>query len=426
MREMRVFTAEIKRLLKTRSVLILMLTAILLAPVLAYFPVSFETWTYRDESGQEVTVKGREALDREAKNQGQFQGEITEEKLLASVQRWKDFTANYEGGLPDGIYDERVTASDYCENVSNVSGILNRICEAWADPDTGIAPGRDDLTEEQVTGFYDQCRQHIKDLIYLEGGGQSARTNSAVRQALALYDQAEMPFTYEPGLTANAIEYVGIYVFLLVLICTFLMVPVFSSDYQTQADQILRCARDGRGRLAVSRILAGLLLAGVLYVVCMALFLLLLNASFDFRGLDTSLQLLVSVSVFLPLTVGQMELLIGAAGFLSLLATAAFTLFLSGRMKTVASASIAAFAFLILPMVVYMILGGNIGNWVRCLLPSGGVGLMNSFTYAAMDTGFAYLGNAAIWLPYLMLGAAAAECILLAVLAGVSWCRREG
>ena len=111
---MRVFTAEIKRLLKTRSVLILMLTAILLAPVLAYFPVSFETWTYRDESGQEVTVKGREVLDREAKNQGQFQGEITEEKLLASVQRWKDFTASYEGGLPDGIYDERVTASDYC------------------------------------------------------------------------------------------------------------------------------------------------------------------------------------------------------------------------------------------------------------------------------------------------------------------------
>ena len=78
-------------------------------------------------------------------------------------------------------------------------------------------------------------------------------------------------------------------------------------------------------------------------------------------------------------------------------------------MKTVASASIAAFAFLILPMVVYMILGGNIGNWVRCLLPSGGVGLMNSFTYAAMDTGFAYLGNAAIWLPYLMLGVAFRE-----------------
>ena len=421
---MRIFTAEIKRLLKTRSVLILILAALLLAPVLAYFPASFETWTYRDDSGQEVTVKGRDALLKEAENQGQFQGEITEEKLLAALQRWKDFAAGYEGGLPDGIYDERVTASDYCEKVSNVDGILNRMCEAWADPKTGMAPGRDDLTEEQATGFYSQCRQHIKDLIYLEGGGESARTDSAVGQALALYDRVEMPFTYEPGLTANAIEYVGIYVFLLVLICTFILVPVFASDCQTQADQILKCARDGRRRLAVSRILAGLLLVSALYLICMALFLLLLNASFDFKGLNTSLQLLVSVSVFLPLTVGQLELLIGAAGFVTLLATAAFTLFLSGRMKTVASASIAAFAFLILPMVVYMILSGNIGKWLRCLLPAGGVGLINSFTYAAMDTGFAYLGNTAIWLPYLMMGAAAVECILFAVQAGVSWCRR--
>lgn len=421
---MRVFTAEIKRLLKTRSVLILMLTAILLAPVLAYFPVSFETWTYRDESGQEVTVKGREALDREAKNQGQFQGKITEDILEAALARYRDFAAGYEGGLPDGIYDERVTASDYYEKVSNVEGILGRVSEAWADPDTGLAPGAENLTEDQVAGFYDQCRKHLQELLYLEGG-RNARTDSALAQARALYSQVEMPFTYEPGFSSNALEYVGIYVFLLVLICTFLMVPVFSSDYQTQADQILKCTRDGKRRLAVSRILAGLLLAGVLYVVCMALFLLLLNVSFDFRGLDTSLQLLVSVSVFLPLTVGQMELLIGAAGFLSLLATAAFTLFLSGRMKTVASASIAAFAFLILPMVVYMILGGNIGNWVRCLLPAGGVGLMNSFTYAAMDTGFAYLGNTAIWLPYLMMGAAAVESILFAVLAGVGWCRRD-
>ena len=235
MREMRVFTAEIKRLLKTRSILILMLTAILLAPLLAYFPVSFETWTYRGESGQEVTVKGREALDREAENQGQFQGEITEEKLLAALQRWKDFTANYEGGLPDGIYDERVTASDYYEKVSNVEGILGRVSEAWADPDTGLAPGAENLTEDQVAGFYDQCRKHLQELLYLEGG-RNARTDSALAQAQALYSQVEMPFTYEPGFSSNALEYVGIYVFLLVLICTFLMVPVFSSDYQTQAD----------------------------------------------------------------------------------------------------------------------------------------------------------------------------------------------
>ena len=262
-------------------------------------------------------MKGREALDREAKNQGQFQGEITEEKLLASVQRWKDFTANYEGGLPDGIYDERVTASDYCENVSNVSGILNRICEGMGGPGYRHSP----RARRPDRGAGDRFLRPVQAAhkgSHLSGGrrAECPHEQRPSGRRWPFTTRAEMPFTYEPGLTANAIEYVGIYVFLLVLICTFILVPVFASDCQTRADQILRCARDGRGRLAVSRILAGLLLAGVLYVVCMALFLLLLNASFDFRGLDTSLQLLVSVSVFLPLTVGQMELLIGAAGFL--------------------------------------------------------------------------------------------------------------
>lgn len=421
---MRVFTAEIRRLLKTQSILILMLAAFLLAPVLAYFPASFASWTYRDDSGQEVHVEGQAALKMEEENQGQFHGKITEEILSAALERYQEFASGYEGGLPDGIYDKRVTAADYYEKVANVDGLLNRVSEAWADPDTGLAPGLDNLTEEQTAGFYEQCRQHIRELLYLEGG-QNARTDNAVRQAEALYSRVEIPFTYEPGFTPDAMEYVGFYVFLLVMICTFILVPVFSSDYQTQADQILKCTREGKRRLAVCRILAGLLLVGVLYILCMTLFLLLLNASFDWKGLDTSLQLLVSVSVFLPLTAGQMELLIAGVGFVSLLATASFTLFLSGRMKTVAASSIGAFAFLILPVVVYAVLNGNVGNWIRCLLPSGGVGMMNSFTYAAMNTDFAYIGDQAVWLPYLMMAATVVELFLFAVLAGASWCRKS-
>ncbi|HJA42496.1 MAG TPA: hypothetical protein H9957_01270, partial [Candidatus Dorea stercoravium] len=182
---MRVFTAELRRLLKTRSVLALMLAALILAPVLAYFPASFASWTYRDESGQEVRVEGREALKMEEENQGQFQGKITEDILEAALARYRDFAAGYEGGLPDGIYDERVTASDYYEKVSNVEGILGRVSEAWADPDTGLAPGAENLTEDQVAGFYDQCRQHLQELLYLEGG-RNARTDSALAQVQAL------------------------------------------------------------------------------------------------------------------------------------------------------------------------------------------------------------------------------------------------
>ena len=86
-------------------------------------------------------------------------------------------------------------ASDYYEKVSNVDGLLNRVNEAYADPRTGIAPGLEALTEEETEGFYGQCRQHLRELLYLEGG-EGERTANAVRQAEALYDQVKMPFTY--------------------------------------------------------------------------------------------------------------------------------------------------------------------------------------------------------------------------------------
>lgn len=270
----RVFAVELKRMLRTRSVLALIFAAVVLAPVLAYFPASFESWVYLDDEGNEVRVSGQDAIRLERENQGQYQGKITGEVLTEALRRYRDFESGYEGGLPDGIYDERVTAGDYYEKAANVDGLLNRVNEAWADPGTGMAPGIDMLTDEQTSRFYEQCRRHLRELLYLEGG-DNARTESAVRQAQALYDRVEMPFIYEPGFTNNAMEYVGIYVFLLVMICTFLLVPAFAGDCQTQADQILKCTREGKKSLAAGRILAGLLLVSGVYLFCMALFLAL-------------------------------------------------------------------------------------------------------------------------------------------------------
>ena len=117
--------------------------------------------------------------------------------------------------------------------------------------------------------------------------------------------------------------------------------------------------------------------------------------------------------------------MIAGAGLVSLLAVAGFTLFLSGRMKSVAAASVTAFVFLVLPVIFYMMLGNNLGNWIRCLLPAGGVGMVNSFTYAALNTDFAYVGNQAVWLPCVMMTAAAAEAVLFTVLGVAGWCRKK-
>ena len=89
--------------------------------------------------------------------------------------------------------------------------------------------------------------------------------DSAVAQAEMLYDKVKMPFIYYPYISTNAIEYTGLCVLVLVLIGMILMVPQFSSDRQTQAEQIIKCTKYGKRRLAAVRILTGVTVVTVMY-----------------------------------------------------------------------------------------------------------------------------------------------------------------
>ncbi len=389
---MRIFTAELKRFLKTRSVQITLLLGLLFAVALAYFPISFESYIYTDEDGQEVTVEGLEAIRMQRENQGQFHGEITEEKLAESIDRWHSFENRYEGGLPDGIYDDRVSGSDYFQDVYPYEWILTRMSEAYAEPETGMALSREELTEEHADGFYQQI---------------------------------DRPFYYESGISSNAVDYTVLIVFLLVILGTILVAPAFSGDYQTQAEQIIKCTRHGRRKLAVNRILAALLIVTVEYFLCTGIFLLIMDTAFGWESLKTSVQALLSVAVFLPVNIWELQILIILGGYISLLATICFTLFLSGRMKKIFSSSILALVFLFLPLLLYIMANGNVGNWLRCLLPSSGVGLNNSLTYALLDTKFVFAGDMAVWIPFVMVGAAAVETVVFFLFAVRDWCGKS-
>lgn len=44
------------------------------------------------------------------------------------------------------------------------------------------------------------------------------------------------------------------YIFLLAILCAVIVAPVFSTEYQTGADDIIRCTKNGRMRLATVKI----------------------------------------------------------------------------------------------------------------------------------------------------------------------------
>ena len=85
----------------------------------------------------------------------------------------------------------------------------------------------------------------------------------------------------------------------------------------------------------------------------------------------------------------------------------------------------AALLFCILPIILYLVLPDEIGSWIYSILPAGGVGLQVSILYAAVDFAFWNIGNIAIWLPYVMLGAYVVEIPLFVVLTVYSYLRHR-
>ena len=399
---MRVFKAELMRIIKTRSIQLILLAMVVLAVVMAYFPISFVQFTYADENGKEVTVKGLEAIRLTKENQGQFAGEITPEKMALALGQYQEFAGQYE----DGLYDEDVKDSDINKYILPVNEFVTRLKEVYADEKNGLAAGAEELTRDEALGFYSQCTQHLKDLMNLE----QSEHPKARRQAEKLYENVKMPFKYYPGIDSNTMDYLALWIFLLVIAGAIIAAPVFSSDSQTGADQILRCTKHGKRRLAAVKIVATLAVVTVMYFVCVGIFTLITNTVFGWESRQTSMQILFSAVSFLPLNLGTLQNITIAAGYVTMVATVLFTLFLSSRMRSVVSSSVTALIFSLVPVMIYTMMGGNnLFDWLRSIFPSSGVGLGNCFMYSLMDTAFVHAGSFSAWIPFVIMAAAVIE-----------------
>ena len=67
-----------------------------------------------------------------------------------------------------------------------------------------------------------------------------------------MYDQVKKPYEIYPGYNTDAMDYQMLLAYVLVLLCTVIAAPVFTSDYQTGADDILRCTKYGTVKLAIT------------------------------------------------------------------------------------------------------------------------------------------------------------------------------
>ena len=413
---MRLMKLELKRVLKTRLTLILLTFSLVLSLVMAYIPTTFSYVSYLDDNGNTIKLLGLDAVQYLKTLQSDTAGEVTPQKVRQAVEDYQTCLTKYgvenTYDLPEGVYEAEILP---------YAPLLHGVREAFADPDSGIAPSLMDIDPEKIEDFYSACEARLDSLMKLEQRDHPRAQEAAKR----LYSRVETPYQLYPGYNTDAMDYQLLLSFLIVLFCTVIAAPIFTSDYQTGADDIYRCTKYGRVKFAVTKLLSALLICGTAFSLCAVVFLLVSNSLYGWECTKTSMQMLYSIVNLPNLNLGQLQWVCAGGYLLCLLATVSFTLFLSSRLRNVVASLAVALVCCILPVILYVALPSEIGQWIYTILPAGGVALQTSFLYTLVDFAFWNIGNLAIWTPYVMLGAYCVEIPLFLCLAVYSYCTRK-
>lgn len=384
---MRLMKLELKRVLKTRLTLILLTFSLVLSLVMAYIPTTFSYVSYLDDNGNTIKLLGLDAVQYLKTLQSDTAGEVTPQKVRQAVEDYQTCLTKYgvenTYDLPEGVYEAEILP---------YAPLLHGVREAFADPDSGIAPSLMDIDPKKIEDFYSACEARLDSLMKLEQRDHPRAQEAAKR----LYNRVEMPYQLYPGYNTDAMDYQLLLSFLIVLFCTVIAAPIFTSDYQTGADDIYRCTKYGRVKFAITKLLSALLICGTAFSLCAVVFLLVSNSLYGWECTKTSIQMLYSIVNLPNLNLGQLQWVCAGGYLLCLLATVSFTLFLSSRLRNVVASLAVALVCCILPVILYAALPSEIGQWIYTILPAGGVALQTSFLYTLVDFTFWNIGNLAI------------------------------
>ncbi len=396
---MRLLKLELKRVLKTRLTAILLTLALLFSVVLAWIPTTFPHVTYFDETGNIVTLLSMDALRYMQQVESPHAGAVTTEKVKEALIHYQSVLRQYgveeTYDLPKGVYGTEILP---------YASLLHGIKEAFAAPDTNRAPSLMDIDPEQIDDFYRILEQRNKDAMKF----QQPKSPAAQTAGIEKFSQVTKPYEYYPTYSGDAMDYLVMLSFLIMCICAVIAAPVFTSDYETGADDILRCTKYGKVKFALTKISAALIICGTNMALCSAIYILVSDSLFGWESTKTSMQILYSITNLLDMNILELQLFTAITGFLSILATVSLLLFLSSKCQKTIIAVTASLVVCIAPMILYMALPSGLREWFYFLIPSSGTGLQTSILYEAINYFYITVGNFTVWMPYAMI----AVCII--------------
>ena len=307
---------ELKKIFSKRINQVL-LAAVLVVTII-YSGMAIGSMRYVDEEGQDHT--GIEAGRLLAEDVNQWKGELTSEKISEVINDYKELSAKYPDGLPQEEWGKHVQS--YYDIYSFVIDVMTPDSE-WNESVVY------QLSDEQLQDIYTIYQDNMKKMA--EEYGTTPEKRSYLE---SIYEKIEIPLAFAAKDSwATMTMYAQTYVLLMAVIIGFLAAGIFSGEFRPGTEDVFLAAKYGRSKAIKNKIIAGILVATVIYWIGAGILSFISFAVMGSSGFFTPYQLEDPYSIYV-MTYGEYYLLILAGGYIATMFCAALTMLVTVKMHT--------------------------------------------------------------------------------------------
>lgn len=317
---------EIKKILSRTGSKIGLLVLLTTLAVTCYFAVTYTT--YVDREGDEHI--GIEAVNTLRKEKEKWAGVITEDYLKAVIRENNEINAIYPYDPNDPV------TSDMGYSLSQgFDDIKTLISCAFGEFRSYNYLRADCVTENEVGKLYENRIRNVKT--WLESDEAKDQFSEAEKAYIIdRYETLKTPFYYEPtDGWREALVYVITIIMMTMLVLSFFVSGIFSSEFQWKADAIFFSTKYGRNKGTLSKIAAGLIVITVVYWTMIFLYSLIVFSIYGTSGANCVIQTSLSgwKSLY-HITYLQEYLLVIVGGYVGVLFILLLSMLVSAKTHT--------------------------------------------------------------------------------------------
>lgn len=407
---MRILFLEIIRLIRTKSIFITMLMAVVLSALLSIASVMMEKSSLVSNDGEILHLFGLEAVEHKRKIEKPLEGPVLSSVFSEVLSNYQELAAQFEGDIPDEIFIEKI---------SPTTEMLFLIPLIFMDSEGNVSSSTlRELDPRKASDFYKEREKIQKFFWKRELNGD----DFLIKQLNNREASVKKPFHFSSFSGWDTVgEYLGLCITLVVFLCILISSPVFSVEYQTGGDDILRTTKFGRKHLAISKLLATCLIVSFLYLFCMIVYFAVSLLLLGGEGLNTSVQF-VNILSPSPYTIGDLFLRTIIIGFLVTLTLTLFTLFLSTILeKPILIMAFSSFILIIPIFFSLTITKSSFFNWIRYFFPPSMVEIYHNLLLVS----YVRIASISIWYPVMVCISLVVYIVFLFFLSIRTYCNHE-